>query len=357
MKNEYLNYLRSFLKYKLHTLDKKNIKDDFDVIVLDDRLSDEKVSSIDELHSMSNLIASKGLKQITPISNAIKNFYKFLIDSKCTFADINTVLLTDYINRICIDSNLSYGTRSNYKNSLTAFFTYIDNEFKNDFKFNIGKIKVTSIGTSSKSKEHLVDWLDTPTIIKINKEILKYPFNKKDNDFERNRDILIFRLFLFSGILPNEMVELTLESFVFEDEYMTLHIDGIGSRNRNIPLPKAKLVRYHNQYLKVRDTKSKNFFYSPSESANKIDSKFLSIVVKRLLEFSKIDIKDKTPKMLRKTYAIFLNNEKNEDGFTQPEKNIQYLLGITNITTLRKLLKYHSIELMTASKVFDGLNI
>ena len=34
----------------------------------------------------------------------------------------------------------------------------------------------------------------------------------------------------------------------------------------------------------------------------------LSEIVKRLLEFCNVSVRDKTPKMLRKTYALFLNN-------------------------------------------------
>ena len=276
------------------------------------------------------------------------------MDEQINIDSVNTEFIDNYINKNCLASGLSFGTRSNYKNSLTAFFNHIDSEFNYDTKFCIGKIKVSSIKTDFNTEEK-IDWLDATNIIKVNKEILNYPFNKKQNEFEMHRDILIFKLFLFSGILPNEMAELTLDSFILDNNQMVLNIKGTGSKKRSIPLPREGLLSYYENYLFVRSSLANNFFYSPTTTDNIIDKKFLSIIVKRLLEFSDVQVKDMTPKMLRKTYAIVLNNEKGSDGFTQPEKNIQYLLGITNITVLREILKYHSIELSTSSSAFGKL--
>ena len=184
--------MRFFLRYKLLRLDHKNVKDDFEIEFLEDCLLDHKVITIDGLHAVSNLIASKGLKQITPISNALKNFYYHLMDEQINIDSVNTEFIDNYINKNCLASGLSFGTRSNYKNSLTAFFNHIDSEFNYDTKFCIGKIKVSSIKTDFNTEEK-IDWLDATNIIKVNKEILNYPFNKKQNEFEMHRDILIFK--------------------------------------------------------------------------------------------------------------------------------------------------------------------
>ena len=206
---------------------------------------------------------------------------------------------------------------------------------------------------SSKSNNKLIDWLDTDTLTRVNKEILNY--FKVDN-LEKYRDILIFRLFCFSGILPNEMASLTLDSFIFKDNMMFLKIEGNSeSKNREIPLPKDKLIRYYNKYIELRNPNAKSFFYNKDNK--QIEVNLLSEIVKRLLEFCNVSARDKTPKMLRKTYALFLNNEKGKDGFTQPEQNIKYLLGLANTTQLREILKYVTIDVVTASSVFENLEI
>jgi hypothetical protein len=81
-------------------------------------------------------------------------------------------------------------------------------------------------------------------------------------------------------------------------------------------------------------------------------------IVRDILVFAKINVRDKNPTMLRKTFAIYLNTEKNpETGLTMPEKNIQELMGIKNISQLKEILKLHSVEVMTASKHFLDLKI
>jgi len=349
---DYIDYAKEYLIYKLHIFDTSKVSDDFDVIKLENKLN--KATSINELHEASRFIATKGLKQITTVSNALKNFYLHLQEVDTKLVEVDTKYIEHYINKTCIDNELSFGTRQNYKNNIVAFLNYLDKEHETNF--NIKKIKIISIEESTKSVGKLIDWLDTKTFMRVNKEILDY-WKKEDDNLEKNRDILIFRLFSFSGILPNEMANLTLDSFIFNDNQMILRVNGIGTKNREIPLPKEKLIRYFNSYVKQRDNKSKTFFYSPSEHGKAISTKYLNLVVKRLLEFTKVDVADKTPKMLRKSYAIILNNEKGADGLTQPEQNIKYLLGLSNTTQLRELLRYATIDVITASKVFENMEI
>lgn len=357
MNNDYIQLAKEFLIYKLTTFDTKNAKSSFCVIKSEDKL--QKCSTIEDIHKECNNIASQGIKQITQFSNAVKKFYYYLNDKKATLNDVDTNFITDYINRSCVDLKLGNGTRTNYKNALFAFCKYLDEENLFDKKFNIGRIKVSSDNNGKENK--LTDWLDTKTFKFVNTKILDYykqdKYKNKDIELEKSRDILIFRLFSFSGILPSEMMNLDIGSFIFEDETMSVEIVGTGAKGRVIPLPKPKLIRYYKEYMKQRDNKAVKFFYSPSNPLEKIDAKYLNLVVKKLLDFTEIVCRDKTPKMLRKTYAILLNNEKGSDGFTQPEKNIQYLLGMSNISQLRELLRYHTIEVMTASKVFDNLEM
>lgn len=354
MKN-YVCLLKDFLIYKLHTLDDSKAKPNFDAIEMEEEL--EKTKNIDEVHEACKTIAKNGLKQISTLFSPLKVFYNYLNEKEYILNDVDTDFLKHFINKVCIDLELSYGTRSNYKNSITAFCNFTDKNDSLEYKFNIEKFKVESLDESSKPKTEPTDWLDTPTFSRANKEILGY-FKKEDKSLNKYRDILIFRLFSFSGILPNEMASLTIDSFVFKDDEMILKIDGMGAKKREIPLPKRKLIVYYNAYEKLRDKTAKTFFYSPKKPSQKIDTKLLELVVKRMLDFLEVDVRNKTPKMLRKSYAIILNNEKNkETGLTQPEQNIKYLLGLSNTTQLRELLKYATIEVATASKVFEDMEI
>ena len=80
------------------------------------------------------------------------------------------------------------------------------------------------------------------------------------------------------------MASLTLDSFIFKDNMMFLKIEGNSeSKNREIPLPKDKLIRYYNKYIDFRNPKAKSFFYN--KDFNQIEVSLLSEIVKRLLEF------------------------------------------------------------------------
>ena len=266
-------------------------KDNFDIDKLENKIKESK--NIEELHTSCKLIAKHGLKQITTLFLALKNFYEYLESRNDTLLSVDTDYLEDYINRYCINLNISFGYRSNYKINIVAFLNYIDKECKLEHKFNIDKFKIINKKITPES----IDWLDFKTFSRVNKEILKYPY-KKNEELERNRDILIFRLFCFSGILMQEMAKLTIDSFIFKDNMMFLKIESdTEARNRQIPLPKEKLIRYFNKYIELKEPNTKTFFYGKNKQ--KIETSFLSELVKKYLDFCKVDVRDKTPKLLR----------------------------------------------------------
>lgn len=261
----YIELAKDFLIYKLHRLDISKVKDSFDVINLGNQIQNSK--NIEELHTVCKLIAKKGLKQINTLFLPLKSFYEYLESKKESLLNVDTFYLEDYINKVCIDLDISFGYRSNYKVTLVAFLNYVDKDYKYEHKFNINKFKVINKKVSTK----LIDWIDIKTLSKVNKEILKYPY-KKNEELEKNRDILIFRLFCFSGILINEMASLKTDSFIFRDNMMYLKVEGnADSKNREIPLPKEKLIRYYNRYLELEIQMQKLFFVAKMVKEFKLD--------------------------------------------------------------------------------------
>ncbi|MEA2017871.1 MAG: site-specific integrase [Campylobacterota bacterium] len=352
IKNEYLQFAQRFLKEKLYILNKKNVKKDFDVVKFEEKLIDANIKNFTELHNKTKEIARAGLTQISQPSIAIKNFYKYLDNKIDNIVQIDTNLVSDYVNKECINNGLGLGTRTNYRNSIVDFINFTENN--SVYKFNLEKIRVISATKDKKNKSKLIDWIDKNQLSFLNTEILKY--NHRD-DFTKCRNILIIRLFMFSGIEPNEMTRLKEDNFIFEDGEMYLRIDKTASREeRTIPLPKGKFVVYFNKYIEEKKSKSssKYFFFNDKNTSESISTLSLKYITKELIDFTGIKVKDKTPSMLRKSFAIILNNEKDPvTGLTQPEKNIQYLLGVQNLSRLRQLLKFSTISVVQSSRVFD----
>ena len=150
----YTELAKVFLIYKLYEFDISNVKDNFDIDKLENKIKESK--NIEELHTSCKLIAKHGLKQITTLFLALKNFYEYLESRNDTLLSVDTDYLEDYINRYCINLNISFGYRSNYKINIVAFLNYIDKECKLELKFNIDKFKIVNKKITPES----IDWLD-----------------------------------------------------------------------------------------------------------------------------------------------------------------------------------------------------
>lgn len=357
LEKDYLKWCKKYFAYKVLTFDKASVSDDFDVVEMEEKIRSDKITNLDELHEVVRETANKGLGQLSNLSIGIKKFFEFIKNDIVSLDKIDEVTINTFVNKKCLDDKLSFGTRNNYKNGIVSLFTFIINESKSKtFKIDSKEIEVIENTESKRDTSKLIDWMDMKMIGKANKELLTYPF---ENEFEKCRDILIFRLFCFSGIESKELIKLKEENFIFEKGEMMLKIFATPTRReRIIDLPKPFLIRYFNRYKELKENKTDLFFYHHKNSSKPLDNDFVTNIVKKILEHANIKVRDKTPRMLRKSLAINLHNEKNpETGLTMPEKNIQELLGIKNSTEFANMLKLNSIDVLTASKHFLNLKI
>lgn len=343
MKN-YINFTRDFLAHKLNTLDKTKTNENFNLDELTNDLAN--ADSFDELHAICKKISSRGLKQINILFLPIKLFFESLEEKEIN--NITKQIVEDFLNNKCTSLKLRYGTRLNYKNSLVSFFDYINSCHNLEKKIDIKSIVLSNIENNVKTN----DWINLKELIRINKEIESY-IKLGDEIQERYKDILIFNLLSFSGILPNEIISLTEDSFIFRDNEMILKIKGdSNSKNREIPLPKGLIFNNFNNYVKQRNKNIKYFFYNKEKKQLEIN--YILETVKKFLKFANTEVKDRTPKMLRRSYALILNNERGGNELTQNEQNIKYLLGLANTTQLRDLLKNSSIKVNTVPNIFEN---
>ena len=357
LEKDYLKWCKEYFAYKVLTFDKDSVSDDFDVVEMEEKIKSDNITNLEELHEVVRESANKGLGQLSNLSIGVKKFFEFIKNDIVSLDKIDEVTINTFVNKKCLDDKLSFGTRNNYKKGIVGLLTFIIKESKTkSFKIDSKEIEVIENTESKRDKSKLIDWMDLKMISKANKELLKYPF---ENEFEKCRDILIFRLFCFSGIEPKELINLKEENFIFDNGEMLIKIFETPSRKeRTIDLPKPYLIRYFNKYKELKENKTDLFFYHHKYSSKPLDNDFVTNVVKKILDFANIKVRDKTPRMLRKSLAINLNNEKNpETGLTMPEKNIQELLGIKNSTEFANMLKLNSIDVMTASKHFLNLKL
>lgn len=357
LEKDYLKWCKEYFAYKVLTFDKDSVLDDFDVVEMEEKIRSDKITNLDELHKIIKESANKGLSQLVNISVGVKKFFDYIKKDVKSLDKINEITIKTFLNKKCVNDKLSLRTRINYKDGIVSLFAFIIYESEDKtFKINAKEIEVTENEENKIDKSNIIDWMDLKMIYKANKELLKYPF---ESEFEKCRDILIFRLFCFSGIEPKELINLKVNNFIFDNGEMLIKIFETASRReRTIDLPKDYLIRYFNRYKELKENKTDLFFYHHKNSSKPLDNDFVTNIVKKILDFANIKVRDKTPRMLRKSLAINLNNEKNpETGLTMPEKNIQELLGIKNSTEFASMLKLNSIDVLTASRHFLNLKL
>jgi integrase len=349
---DYLEWCKEYFAYKVHIFELDNAK----VIKAEESIRSKKITSIELLHDEIRKISNMGIRQLSNSFIGIKKYYYYFTKNNIdSFDDIDEILINNFLNKDCPNDKLQFGTRNNYKVNIVALLKFIEKETNQSLNINYKDIKVIQNSESKKNNSKLVDWMDKKMIQRANKELLKMNFT---NELEKCRNILIFRILLFSGIERKELQNLKEDNFIFKNGEMILRIFATPSRKeREIDLPKAHLIRYFNKYRELKkDTEL--FFYDEKNNNKPIHQDLVTEIVRDILVFAKINVRDKNPTMLRKTFAIYLNTEKNpETGLTMPEKNIQELMGIKNISQLKEILKLHSVEVMTASKHFLDLKI
>ena len=206
------------------------------------------------------------------------------------------------------------------------------------------------------SNDKQPEYLDLEEIRLANIAIEKFPFK---NSFEKTRNILIFRLLCFTGMESSELLNLTTESFFIENKVLKLKIAETATRRERVLLLPQSIFKNHlGKYIKERANHPINFFYTTNNAEKPMALFALQKIVKDLLVFANVKVADKTARMLRKSFAINLNNEKNPvTKLTMPESAIQEILGVQNRTNLRKMLKLDTVSSDTLMNHFDNLNI
>lgn len=354
LEKDYLKWYTDYLIFKLRDYDLKKTNESFDYAEAENGLKDSTITNVDDLHKAVRKIANQGVNQLSNLSISIKKFYSYIKEDTESLNLIDENKIDDFINKKCIDENLSYNVRVNYKISLVGLFAYIKSEIKDGFTINLKNIEVIQISEGNRVKNKFVDWMNRSMIKKANKEITKMNF---DNEFEKCRNILVFRILLFTGIESNELRTLKEENFIFKNGNMNIKINKTLSREeRIIDVHKPYFIKYFNRYKELREFKTNLFFYDEKSPINPIHKDLVTEIVKDILVFAKIKVRDKNPTMLRRSFMLNLHNEKNAiTGRTMPKKEIQQLTGIKNTTQLNKILEPNSSDSIAASKHFLDL--
>ena len=170
--------------------------------------------------------------------NVLNNFYEFILeyDSLESITDINKDILLSFLNK---DKNIATATKSSRLRVMKSFFNFIDENELLEGRFAL-RFKKLTIKQEYKESEAL-----TPDEVKR----LLALFERKTKSFNKNRDALLIKLILFTGIRASECLDLTLDDFtqmnVTQDDkniaVYKIRVQGKGNKERYVYIPKDKI--------------------------------------------------------------------------------------------------------------------
>lgn len=319
----FLFWLDKFIRYKLTNLSNSKVKDKEILAQILNNLK-KGSSSIEELKENRKMARNIGLTGINVYINPLEKLYKYLITLGLDdMKEIDEELLSDFL--ATETSQLSDASKKNYRISLLSFFGFIDkqNEEDNNVSYRYGIELKNWGGLSGKSGTKLPSFLNEEEINRFIEALDDYPFSEKVAD--RNR--LILKLILFTGIRISEALSLKSKDFHNEKDLYILQIRGKGNKPRTVMIKKNIIDNHLENYQNIRNNNSPLLI--TNLKGNAITQAYISRTVEKILLSIGIRKEKNGAHLLRHSFATLLY-KKHKDLVL-----VQEVLGHADINTSR----------------------
>ena len=177
---------------------------------------------------------------ITTYSYILNSFYEFIADENELYElkDITKEILLKYINK---NKDSANSTKILYLAVIKSYFSFIDEKEGLNDLFTLRLKRVTI-----KKESVEVDALDDSEVDK-----LLFLINKRSSSFNKNRDALLIKLILYTGIRASECLDIKLSDFSYieDNSVYKIKIFGKGSKERFVYIAADKIDK-ELEYLK-----------------------------------------------------------------------------------------------------------
>ena len=177
---------------------------------------------------------------ITTYSYILNSFYEFIADEDALYElkDITKEILLKYINK---NKDSANSTKILYLAVIKSYSSFIDEKEGLNDLFTLRLKRVTI-----KKESVEVDALNDSEVDKLLSMI-----NKRSSSFNKNRDALLIKLILYTGIRASECLDIKLNdlSLIEDDTVYKIKILGKGSKERFVYIAVDKIDK-ELEYLK-----------------------------------------------------------------------------------------------------------
>lgn len=175
-----------------------------------------------------------------------------------------------------------------------------------------------------------------------------------ESNFENAKIILICRLILFAGLIPSEIIALRYNDMNFSNGKIYITVENrSGGIKRELELPYSQFATILEWYKNKSNAKDDDIVFQSTDEYQMSNDK-VNKIVKNAVKNAGIVKAEVNPRLLRKSFAIFLhNNPHPTTRKSVPLKEMQYLLGQGNGQHTKDLLEYGVDTKVHYSDVFE----
>ncbi len=357
-RQDLLYWIKQFFVDKIANTTKEHISDDFDMAAYVQRLHLSDTDTIERVDEIINDSIANGLKSLKVPLRAVKAFYGFIDRNHANFKAITDVFSGTLEHFVCVENVKATDSKKNeLLGGVRNLFNFID-DHQEDHLFQIAKDssgKAVKINNQRVQRKKTPAYLNEEEMKRFHDSMLKAEYG---NEMEKNRDILIARIFLFSGIQASEMIALQDGDFIDDKEskdIIWLHVRGKGAAKREIPMPRRCLIVYLNAYKEARGvSQNDQMFFAPKDRTKEIGEAMLRNIIEKLGKAAGLPKDICTPAVLRNSFGIFIYRRMTAEGDPNADKYVKEVMGHSDIKVTRWLVKFENPRTMLAADAFVG---
>ncbi|MCR4942411.1 MAG: tyrosine-type recombinase/integrase [Campylobacter sp.] len=337
-----LFWLTRYVKFKLSSLSNKELRDPQSLASVNFALNKD-MKNINELDALVKKARNAGLTGINTYFNPLKKIY----ETMCYYElDSLKQIDEEFVSEILASctGGLSDASKKNYRISTINFFSFLDKQNQEDGKSHVFDIELKNWGGVSGFRgQKLPEFMNEDEVKKFLNAIDEMDFKSNTN-----RNKLILKIIIFTGIRVSEALNLKRKDITEEGDLYIIRIRGKGNKYR-IVMIKRHLIETLLDCIAINYINKEGFLFV-NRKGGRLTQAYVSRIVEQILFKAGIRKEKNGAHMLRHTFATLLYKKQKDLVL------VQEALGHASLNTSRIYTHFDNDKLKLAAKVAEDLS-